>query len=66
MELKKRFPNKLKEIIGDDFDLFSNYFNINDYGFWKEENKYILIRSVSDIVFINNNSLEEKLFYNFI
>ncbi len=54
---------ELKKIIGDDFDLFSNYFNINDYGFWEEENKYILIRSVSDIVFINNNSLEEKLFY---
>ena len=32
---------------------FQNIFNVNDYGFWKEENKYVLIRSISDIEFIN-------------
>ena len=54
---------ELKELIGNDFDLFSKYYNVNEYGFWETENKYVLIRSIPDIEFINNNNLDEKLFY---
>ncbi len=54
---------ELNELIGNDFDLFSKYYNVNEYGFWEAENKYVLIRSIPDIEFINNNNLDEKLFY---
>jgi len=34
---------ELKTFLGNDFDLFSNYYNINNYGIW-EHDKYVLIR----------------------
>lgn len=34
--------NELKALIGDDFGLFKDYFNINSYGEW--ESNYVLIR----------------------
>lgn len=37
----------LKTILGDDFKLFSDYYNINNYGFW-ENNNYVLIRKNSN------------------
>ena len=51
--------------LGDDFDLFANYYNVNGYGKW-EDDKYHLIRSVSKEDFSNENNiseteLEEKL-----
>ena len=55
---------ELKKIIGDNFDLFVDYFNVNDYGFWEEENKYILTRVSSDKEFIKKNKLDEKTFIN--
>ena len=39
----------LKDLLKDDFELFSVVFNINDFGFW-EDNNYVLIQ---------NKSLEE-------
>lgn len=41
---------ELKQLLGDDFQHFSNYYNINDYGLW-EHNNYVLIRKDSDEVF---------------
>ena len=55
--------DELEELIGNDFDLFSKYYNVNEYGFWEAENKYVLIRSISDIEFINNSNLDKQLFY---
>ena len=55
---------ELKKIIGENFDLFVDYFNVNDYGFWEEENKYILTRTSSDKEFIKKNKLDEKIFIN--
>ena len=55
--------DELEELIGNDFDLFSKYYNVNEYGFWEAENKYVLIRSISDIEFINDNNLDKQLFY---
>ena len=52
----------LERIIGENFDLFSEYYNVNDNGFWEEENKYVLIRSISDIEFINKNKLDSATF----
>ncbi|GLU42674.1 thioredoxin domain-containing protein [Allomuricauda sp. NBRC 101325] len=38
---------ELTELLGKDFEVFQDYFNINSYGFWEEEN-YVLIRDKSD------------------
>lgn len=38
---------ELSGLLGDDFELFQEYFNINSYGYWEEEN-YVLIRDKSD------------------
>jgi uncharacterized protein YyaL (SSP411 family) len=39
---------ELKTILGEDYNLFSDYYNINEYGFWEHDN-YVLIRTKSDI-----------------
>lgn len=52
--------DELQHMLEDDFDLFSDYYNINNYGYWEEEN-YVLIRNESDELIINkhNISLDE-------
>ena len=55
---------ELEKIIQDNFDLFTEYFNVNEYGFWEEENKYILIRTISDEEFIKKNNLKHTEFNN--
>ena len=47
---------ELKKIIGSDFELFSQYYNINEYGFW-EDDSYNLIRSTSDQAFANMHTI---------
>ncbi|WP_340075334.1 thioredoxin domain-containing protein [Leptobacterium sp. I13] len=37
----------LQKLIKDDYEVFSNYYNINDYGYW-EHNNYVLIRDQTD------------------
>ena len=52
---------ELKDILKDDFELFSHYFNINQKGFW-EHNNYILLRDDSDERFSQKYNLTlEKL-----
>ena len=53
---------ELEKIIQDNFDLFTEYFNVNEYGFWEEENKYILTRTISDEEFIKKNNLQHTEF----
>jgi uncharacterized protein len=49
--------DELQAIIGkDDFNLFSQYYNINEKGYWEDEN-YILLRSKSDKKIAVENSL---------
>lgn len=38
---------ELTRLLGNDFELFQKYFNINSYGYWEEEN-YVLIRDKND------------------
>ena len=54
--------SELQNLIEEDFELFSDYFNINEYGYWKEENKYVLINSLSDSEFISKHNLSDKAF----
>jgi uncharacterized protein YyaL (SSP411 family) len=51
---------ELKSIIGTDFDLFSQVFNINTFGIWEDGN-YVLIQnqSIEDIAKYNNISVLE-------
>ena len=58
---------ELKGLLGDDFQLFSNYYSINDYGFW-EHNNYVLIRKDSEEAIIKKHNitpgyLKEKINY---
>ncbi len=47
---------ELKKLLGQDYDLFSDYYNINSYGFWEKEN-YVLIRKHSDVEFYEKNNI---------
>ena len=49
----------LKDLIANDFSLFSDYYNINSYGFW-EENKYNLIRTLTNDEFSVKHNLSKK------
>ncbi|MHC5308765.1 thioredoxin domain-containing protein [Myroides sp. LJL116] len=55
---------ELKDILKDDFSLFSTIFNINEYGYWEEDN-YVLIQNqpLDDIAkqySISLEALEQK------
>ena len=57
--------DELKSILKTDFELFSDYYNINHYGFW-EHNNYVLIRKDNKYQITQNHSisiseLEEKV-----
>jgi|26BtaG_2_1085354.scaffolds.fasta_scaffold00004_25 hypothetical protein len=39
--------DELKSLLGKDFEIFKEYYNINEYGIW-ENNQYVLIRNKSD------------------
>ena len=54
--------SELKNLIKEDFDLFSKYYNVNHYGYWKEEDKYVLINNVSDTEFISEHNLTGEVF----
>ncbi|HPR85730.1 MAG TPA: thioredoxin domain-containing protein, partial [Prolixibacteraceae bacterium] len=47
---------ELQKLIGDDFELFSDYYNINSLGYW-EHNQYILMRTESNETFAENHQL---------
>ncbi len=50
---------ELRQIPGNDFALFSSYFNVNSTGFW-EYNQYILMRTETDADFAEKHNLTEK------
>lgn len=52
-------PTELKEILKDEFELFSKYYNINSKGFWEHSN-YILLRGGSDKEFEKTNNLSPE------
>jgi len=50
---------EIRRLIGNDFDLFADYFNINQTGHW-EDGKYILFRKEADDVFARRHQLEPE------
>tara|TARA_R110001583_G_scaffold49896_2_gene155968 strand:+ start:159 stop:2195 length:2037 start_codon:yes stop_codon:yes gene_type:complete len=51
---------ELKSLLNEDFDLFSDYYNINNYGFWEHDN-YVLIRKDDDEKIIKNHNISQIL-----
>ena len=56
---------ELKQLLTSDFELFKEYYNINSFGKWEGEGKYVLIRDQSDSEIaekfaINVESLQQK------
>ena len=55
--------DQLKELLGEEYFIFSDFFNINSYGYWEEKN-YVLIRDgesseIAEKHGIMENSLSE-------
>ena len=50
---------ELQTLIGDDFDLFKEYYNINSYGKWEKDN-YVLIRQDTDQDFSKEFGISEQ------
>ena len=54
---------ELKNIIGDDFELFSQVFNINTFGLWEDGN-YVLIQNESLEAIAKKNAIEISILEN--
>ncbi len=48
---------ELKQLLGADYDIFKDYFNINSYGLWENGN-YVLIRDKSDDEISKKHNIE--------
>ncbi|WP_010228052.1 thioredoxin domain-containing protein [Gillisia marina] len=53
--------DELKELLKDEFSLFKEYYNVNSYGKW-EDNEYVLIRTEDEASFLNKNQLDSMEF----
>ncbi|TBN16448.1 thioredoxin domain-containing protein [Hyunsoonleella pacifica] len=51
---------ELKTILKEDFQLFSDYYNINNYGLWEKSN-YVLIRKDDNISFLKKHDISQEL-----
>jgi uncharacterized protein YyaL (SSP411 family) len=52
---------ELKYVLGNDFDLFSKYFNIQEAKAW-EDNKYILYTNLDKSIFLEQNGIVDSDF----
>jgi uncharacterized protein YyaL (SSP411 family) len=50
---------ELERVLGSDFYLFSQYFNVNSLGYW-EHNQYILMRTEDNQAFATRHQLSEE------
>ncbi|MCB0463009.1 MAG: thioredoxin domain-containing protein, partial [Flavobacteriaceae bacterium] len=53
--------DELKTILGSDFELFSDYYNVNNYGHWEHKN-YVLICNADDQSFLDKHKLSKETF----
>lgn len=51
---------KLKELLENDYNLFADYYNINNYGLWEHGN-YVLIKTELDEVFIKKKGISATM-----
>ncbi len=47
---------ELQELLGDEYGLFADYYNVNSYGKWEKEH-YVLIRNTSDTTFVTQSNI---------
>ncbi|WP_289644324.1 thioredoxin domain-containing protein [Maribacter aestuarii] len=47
---------ELISLLGEDYPIFKDYYNINSYGFWEHDN-YVLIRDAADSVIAEKHNL---------
>ncbi len=52
--------DNLEYILKEDFDLFSKYYNVNNYGFWEHKN-YVLIRNETDENFVKKENISLEI-----
>ena len=50
---------ELKRLLGSDFDLFSDYYNVNNFGLWEDGN-YVLIRKDDDDAILKTHNLSKE------
>ncbi|WP_026837472.1 thioredoxin domain-containing protein [Gillisia sp. JM1] len=53
--------DELKELLNEEFPIFKEYYNVNSYGKW-ENNEYVLIRSQKDATFLEEHKLNSAEF----
>ena len=51
--------DELKKLLKDEFIVFSDYYNINKYGYWEDDN-YVLIKNKSDAAFVKAHNLSKE------
>jgi len=51
---------KLQTLLKGDFEIFSDYYNINNYGLWEHDN-YVLIRTENDSTIINKHKITKEV-----
>ncbi|MBT0607692.1 thioredoxin domain-containing protein [Aequorivita echinoideorum] len=51
--------NELEQILNEDFEIFSEYYNVNEFGKW-ETDKYVLIRKMEDSEIAEKFQLTEE------
>jgi hypothetical protein len=55
--------NELKELLGNDFELFKEFYNVNAYGAWEKET-YVLIKNQSKLAFSKEQKITLKALDN--
>lgn len=51
---------ELEKELGDTYPLFKAYYNVNDFGYWEEENRYVLIRTETDEAISKQFNISEE------
>ena len=51
--------SELRSLLKDEFKLFADYYNINKYGYWEDEN-YVLIKNQSDLEFSKEFNISKE------
>lgn len=51
---------ELKALLKEDFDLFSEYYNVNNYGLWEKGN-YVLIRKDDDASILKKHKMSQDI-----
>jgi uncharacterized protein YyaL (SSP411 family) len=56
---------ELKALLGKDYDIFADYYNVNETGYWEDEN-YILVRTEDTGELLVKHNLKEEGLQNII